>query len=87
MDGAEVSPAGFTTDDELENANLGRKRKNKTSPSRTKLHSSELRFVRVAMVKAEEMASRVCDERRKSAPLTPFLPQMGKPALDNRRRR
>jgi hypothetical protein len=25
MDGAEVSPVGFKTDDELENANLGRK--------------------------------------------------------------
>ena len=29
MDGAEVSPAGFEIDDELENANLGRKSKDK----------------------------------------------------------
>jgi hypothetical protein len=78
MDGAEVSPVGFEVDDELENANLGRKSKNKTSPSRTKLHSVELRFVRASMVEAEETASRVCDERPENGALDPVSSANGK---------
>ena len=56
--------------------------KTKTALLGTKRRCTALRFVPGSIIYAEETASRVCDERHKTAPLTPFLPPMGNSVLD-----